>query len=136
MTAPQLFDRLSRSARTPSLRDAVVRDVLHLINSAARGARLVVDHESPVSRSILNFGDPPLAGFVGSDIDPKAMAAHIREIVQRFEPRVHERSVRVVPGGSAGSSFDLHCLGRDGEALSFRLVHDQLDARFRLETAS
>lgn len=84
-----------RAMSMTRLREAVLRDMRWLFNSA--GIDDVVDLEAfpEVRRSVLNYGLRSMAGKPVSSIDPQDVARRIRDVIMFFEPRLSR--VRVTP---------------------------------------
>ncbi|WP_341679338.1 type VI secretion system baseplate subunit TssE [Niveibacterium sp. SC-1] len=117
---PAVLDRLSSSApgraeqgANPhdirALRVAVLRDLGWLLNTTSLDATTDLSAYEHVSRSVLNFGVPPLAGKRISELNSQDLAFRLREAIQRFEPRL-------IP-----DSLDVRCL-TDIAALEHRNV--------------
>ena len=105
---PSLLDRLtdndperrqeSRDARvlSPSrLRDCVRRDLAWLLNTTHLKAMQPLDDHPLVSKSVLNFGLPDLAGRTTSTVDAATLEQAIRKVILDFEPRLVARTLRV-----------------------------------------
>jgi type VI secretion system protein ImpF len=105
---PSLLDRLtdndperkqeSRESRvlSPSrLRDCVRRDLGWLLNTTHLKATQSLDDYPHVSRSVVNFGLPDLAGKTASGVDSTLLEQAIRRSILDFEPRLVSRSLRV-----------------------------------------
>ncbi|MBB5412605.1 type VI secretion system protein ImpF [Paraburkholderia sp. HC6.4b] len=139
MSDLQLYNRLSRRIRRHSLEEVVADHLVDLMNHAIRGARMPVAHDSPAAHSVLNFGCPPMREAGVTKIDPSHVAAHICEVIRRFEPRV-------APGSTTVSArtenrrrlpqticFDVSMKARaDGAALNASLALDYLSGYFSL----
>lgn len=105
---PSLLDRLtdnepgkreeSRAQRvlsTKKLRDAVVRDVLWLLNTTKLEVTRDLSGYPDVRRSVVNYGVPDLAGVTASSVDGRALELQIREAIWNFEPRLKRSTVQV-----------------------------------------
>lgn len=93
--APQLYDKLSARTRNFSLSKSIARDLAELMNCSIRSAHMRARSDSPMANSVLNYG-VPLSPLLGDGmIDPERIAAHTREIMRRFEPRVVPASIQV-----------------------------------------
>ncbi|WP_211470851.1 GPW/gp25 family protein [Collimonas humicola] len=138
---PQLFSKLSMRAST-TLSDSIANDIVSLMNGAIRSARLRLSNGSLVAESVLNYGNPPLAVFGTSRIDPIRIAFHMRESLLLFEPRLDSSNLSVVhrPETDRGAAqtvyFDISAVSRaDGAPLKFRLALDYLSGSFNLARA-
>ena len=70
------------------LRAALLRDLGWLLNST-NASRQLDDTPLPhVRRSVLNFGIPPIAGQLFSEMDWKDIQAALRTAILSFEPRI------------------------------------------------
>jgi type VI secretion system protein ImpF len=109
---PSLLDRLTDAepqARRESpdrrvlslaqLRQAVLRDVGWLLNTAALDAAADLEEFSLVRASTLNYGVPDLTGRSLSGLDPVVIARMIRDALRAFEPRIIDPDVRLIAGG-------------------------------------
>ncbi len=105
---PSLLDRLtdlspdktqeSRDQRVLSmqrLREGVLRDLGWLLNSVNLSAVQDLDEYPEVSRSVLNYGMPDLAGHTASGVDVHALERLLRQAVLDFEPRLIRNTVKV-----------------------------------------
>jgi type VI secretion system protein ImpF len=84
------------------LKELVLRDLESLFNTESFTfvpLRLTVEpiddppalDDFPLARrSVINYGLPPLAGKVGSDMDLEALGREVAEIIRTFEPRLRE----------------------------------------------
>ncbi|WP_372623338.1 type VI secretion system baseplate subunit TssE [Falsiroseomonas sp.] len=99
-----------------ALREAVLRDLLSLLNTTATEADPTVGDAvlapfPAVRASVLNYGIPGLAGHVRTMDDLVALAREIERAIECYEPRL--RQVRVRPaqppagGGALASPVDL-----------------------------
>lgn len=70
------------------LRRALLRDLGWLLNATNASARLGNLNLPHVSRSVLNYGIPPLAGQLFSEMDWKDIQAALRTAILAFEPRI------------------------------------------------
>jgi type VI secretion system protein ImpF len=110
---PCLFDRLidenpenrleSRNQRIISLsryRDAVLRDLVWLLNASAHVEAEELDEFPEVEKSVFNFGKHGLSGLVASSLDPSNLEEEIARAIVQFEPRIIREtlSVRAVVG--------------------------------------
>src|SRR5581483_10945362 len=115
------------------------QELVGLMNCAIRGARLDVPADSPAAFSVLNYGNPPLLRPGDSNLDPARIAAHIRETMRRFEPRVSASGTQVrIRSDTDRSSakffyFDIATTARtDGSAIKIGLKLNYLNGFFCL----
>jgi type VI secretion system lysozyme-related protein len=107
---PSLLDRLTdddpgratepRESRVLSparLRECVRRDLTWLFNTTHLQSLQELDEVPLVSRSVLNYGIPDLAGRTASGLDTVELEQMIRQAILNFEPRLDRNSVRVRP---------------------------------------
>jgi type VI secretion system protein ImpF len=109
---PSLLDRLtddeptrqveSREQRVLSmnrLRESVLRDVSWLFNATQLETTEDLSDYPEVSRSVINFGVPGLAGVHVAGRDMRTLENEITEAIRRFEPRIlpDSMSVRIEP---------------------------------------
>jgi len=126
---PSLLDRLtdrepennreSRDRRVISennLRECVIRDLGWLLNTAHMAATEELDLFPSVSRSVLNYGVPDLAGVIASSMDTKLLERGLREAITRFEPRILAESLKI--------EVNLNKSATNHTALSFRIEAD------------
>ena len=105
---PSLLDRLtdeepesrqeSRDKRVMSfrrLREAVIRDLGWLLNTAPLSSDMDLDPYPETSGSVLNFGLMPFAGRSVSGIDVQGLERLIRQTISTFEPRILKNSLKV-----------------------------------------
>lgn len=98
---PALLDRLTdneptaRSERGESvyvnerrLRNALLRDLGWLLNATNASTQLDNTNLQHAKRSVLNYGIPPLAGQLFSEMDWKDIQAALRTAILTFEPRI------------------------------------------------
>ena len=91
----------SRDRRVVSLRrykEAVLRDLINLLNSKSHPSGDNIYEFGEAARSVLNYGIPDLCGKSISDIKPAEMEMQIQQAIQCFEPRISSNllSVRMV----------------------------------------
>src|SRR5262245_18395767 len=106
---PSLLDRLTdhspeerresieAAAQTGlQLKECVRRDLAWLLNtihmSATDGS---LDDFPEVSRSVLNFGIPDLAGQTLSGLDAGKLERSLKEVILQYEPRLLRRTVQL-----------------------------------------
>lgn len=113
------------------LREAVIRDLVWLLNTTNLETDEDLSLYPHVRRSVLNFGMPSIAGRTATSVDPQQAARRISDAIGVFEPRL--RRVSVTP--------ELTAERMDQRALSFKidaelwgqptpqrlLLHTQLD---------
>ncbi|HEX5661157.1 MAG TPA: type VI secretion system baseplate subunit TssE [Polyangiales bacterium] len=123
---PSLLDRLtddspdertetyhSRVIDEARLREVLRRDLSWLLNTTHLTSIEDLSEFPEVSRSVLNYGIPDLAGRTLSSVDPRKLEGLLKEAILRFEPRLLRNSltVRVVSGRTAaghnGLVFDI-----------------------------
>ncbi len=105
---PCLLDRLtddepqnrqeSRDRRVignQQFRRGVLRDLTWLLNSATRMDPESVAEFPEAGRSVLNFGIPDLCGLTTSSVEPVQVERMIRQAIERFEPRILPRTLKV-----------------------------------------
>jgi type VI secretion system protein ImpF len=105
---PSLLDRLvddnpeqlneSRDKRVMNvskLRDCVIRDISHLLNTHHMEGNTELDHYSEVPSSVVNYGISGLTGFSMHNIDIHATERQIRQAIINFEPRILKDTLKV-----------------------------------------
>ena len=105
---PCLLDRLtddapkkkseSRNQRVITLqryREAVLRDLLWLLNTHANSEQSGFDRFEEIPSSVLNFGVQNLAGMTVSSLNIDDMRFLLTEALQRFEPRILPDTVSI-----------------------------------------
>jgi type VI secretion system protein ImpF len=105
---PSLLDRLTddkpdvkqepREARVMSLkklREAVVRDLVWLLNAGNFEDSCDLSNFPHAARSVLNYGMPDLSGCTASSIDVSEMERILRQCIWDFEPRILRNTVKV-----------------------------------------
>jgi len=105
---PSLLDRLtddhpekkqeSRDRRVMSasrLREAVLRDLVWLLNTGSLEATEDLEDYPLVARSVLNFGMPELAGITSSSLIAGELEKAVRQAILDFEPRILRKTVKV-----------------------------------------
>ncbi|WP_179404211.1 GPW/gp25 family protein [Burkholderia guangdongensis] len=136
MNSHPLYSKLSTGCRNDSFGEVVCRHVADLMNCALRGARIDAPADSPAAYSVLNYGSPPLQVSGAFRVDPMRTAAHICEVIRRFEPRVDGSRTVVQPrlGDRPMRQmlyFDIRTTVRDGGAeLRVSLAFDYLNGFF------
>ena len=105
---PALLDRLrdddpthvkepaeSRVLSRTRLRDAVLRDLSWLFNTAKLGSSESLDAYPEVRRSVINYGLPVISGQTISSVDPVVLEAQVRSAIIDHEPRILAQTLRV-----------------------------------------
>ena len=105
---PSLLDRLiddnpeqlneSRDKRIMNinkLRDCVIRDISHLLNTHHLEANTDIEQYSEISSSVLNYGISGLTGFSMHNIDIHEADRQIRQSIINFEPRILKHTLKV-----------------------------------------
>jgi type VI secretion system protein ImpF len=105
---PCLLDRLtdanpesqkeSQNERIISLRryrEAVLRDLVWLLNSKARIPEEGLSEFPEAVRSVINFGSRDLCGLISSSMDLQDLEHDVAETIRRFEPRINPRTLVV-----------------------------------------
>ena len=90
------------------LRQAVLRDLEWLLNAAQIKQSLIMG-QAEVEASVLNFGLPAFSGETASEVAQQDVEASIRQVIERFEPRIDAASLEVRVS-TAGSILDSHNL--------------------------
>jgi len=91
----ELESRLERGLTLSMLRKAVVRDLGWLFNANNLGAVEALDDYPFVTRSVVNYGLPDLAGQTASGIDAEGLERIVRQAILDFEPRILPNSIKV-----------------------------------------
>ena len=123
---PSLLDRLtdgdpgSRAPESdrftfdlPEYRAAVFRDIGWLLNTISPSRPEEIEGLEDVSRSTLNYGMPALSGGVASGLDARLLERRMKEVIQRFEPRLIADTVKV--------QVEIETDTMDHRALTFRV---------------
>jgi len=105
---PALLDRLTdeepekkvegpdkRVLTKTQLKQAVLRDLVWLMNTTRLESSEDLSQMPKVQRSVLNFGLPALSGETASTLDPTDLERSVREAILAFEPRILPASLRV-----------------------------------------
>jgi len=105
---PALLDRLrddspshraeasdSRTLSRARMREAVLRDLSWLFNTARIDGSDPLDAYPEVRRSVLNYGLPVLSGQTLSSIDPTVLEGQVRQAILDHEPRILPSTVKV-----------------------------------------
>jgi len=78
------------------VREAVLRDISWLLNTAQRFTHADLPDAPNVLNSAVNYGVRDLTGVTASGLDLPELERQVRDALARFEPRVMPESVRVV----------------------------------------
>jgi len=105
---PALLDRLTdeepekkvegpdkRVLTKSQLKQAVLRDLVWLMNTTRLESSEDLSDVPNVRRSVLNFGLPALSGETASSLDPTDLERSVRDAILFFEPRILPASLRV-----------------------------------------
>ena len=105
---PALLDRLTdhephlRTERPDAvfvnesrLREALLRDLGWLLNARDAWDHVELEGLEHVQRSVINYGMPPLAGQLLSELDWGHVERSIRESILAFEPRILPKTLAV-----------------------------------------
>jgi len=105
---PSLLDRLTdlepssvkesssqQSMSQKQFKEAVIRDLGWLLNCVALDVCEDLDKYPEVKRSVLNFGLPDMAGHTSSNVIIRTMENTIKSVIQHFEPRIINNSLKV-----------------------------------------
>ena len=77
------------------LREAVMRDLSWLFNTACLGSSVSLQGCPEVARSVLNYGLPVISGQTISSIDPGVLEQQVRQAIVDHEPRILPQTLRV-----------------------------------------
>ena len=119
---PSLFDRLTdeeprkkkearpdQAINIDQYRQAVLRDILYLLNTCNLQAETMEQHlPRNVRSSTLNYGIPPLSGVNFSDIEWQDVEQNIKQAVIDFEPRIDSKSLQVIVNTEDDNNDALH----------------------------
>jgi len=124
---PCLLDRLtddepkkeseSRNQRVMGLqryREAVLRDLLWLLNTHADSQKNGFYRFEEIPSSVLNFGVQNVAGMTASSLHIDDMRFQLTEALQRFEPRIIPDTVSITAAADPDEM-------RHGRSLSFEI---------------
>lgn len=105
---PSLLDRLvdenpeqlneSRNKRimnVSKLRDCVIRDIGHLLNTHYMEGNTELEDYDEVRSSVLNYGISGLTGFSMHNIDVHSAERSIRQAIINYEPRILKNTLKV-----------------------------------------
>jgi len=76
-------------------KDAVIRDLVWLLNTAAAESTLDMSGFPDVKNSVLNYGMPDISGHMASSIDTKNLEKALKRVIYRFEPRIIMNSLNL-----------------------------------------
>jgi type VI secretion system protein ImpF len=99
-----------------SLRASIRRDLAWLLNTISFESAQRIDRHPRVQDSVLNFGVRDFAGRSHGVAAEREQAREIRRAIQRFEPRLDPKTLRVEPQGR-GDSPGKVCFLIEGEIL-------------------
>ncbi len=89
-------ERVGQAVLSPSeLRQAVVRDLGHLLNTTNLAATQDLQRYPLVAQSVLNYGVPALAGRTISGLDTQALKLALEQAIRTFEPRILPNTLEV-----------------------------------------
>lgn len=92
----ELEERLGRAVITEQqLRASVLRDLAWLLSTASLESVQDLEAYPEVKSSVVNFGVRGLAGWNASQLSPTRLENIVREAIQRFEPRILPKNLRV-----------------------------------------
>lgn len=112
---PSLLDRLIDDApmqtkeaperqvmRKDDIRNAVLRDLEWLFNTARLGGEVTADRFPEAARSVINYGLPAFSGQFASALRRMGVEASIKQVILDFEPRILPKTldVRLIFKGS------------------------------------
>lgn len=150
---PSLLDRLtdhhpdssveSRDSRVLSLRNlrqAVLRDLVWLLNATRLFSNAEMANYPQLTNSVINFGLPDISGVSISGLDLNEFERNIRQVIWDFEPRLQRSSVVVKAIINDSASYNKIMFDIEGdmwaqpypERLYLRTEFDLEDATFRL----
>lgn len=105
---PSLLDRLtdqnrqmhtesknSRVLSQEAFRQAVLRDLIWLLNTTNFEAVKSLDGFEQVKSSVINYGMPDYSGLTRSTVDPHELEKDIRTAIVNFEPRILSNTLSV-----------------------------------------
>jgi type VI secretion system protein ImpF len=76
-------------------KDAVIRDLAWLLNSAALEAVIDLEDFPAVRHSVLNYGMPDISGHTSSSIDTREMEKALKKAICEFEPRIIPNTLKL-----------------------------------------
>jgi type VI secretion system protein ImpF len=90
-----LESRDKRVIGSQQFRRAVLRDLSWLLNTSSRMEDDEAAEFPEVARSVLNYGVPDMCGLTTSTVDPTRVERMVRQAIERYEPRILSRSLKV-----------------------------------------
>jgi len=117
----------------PEYRAAVFRDLDWLLNAVSPARPEEIEGLEHVSRSTLNYGMPALSGGVASGLDARQLERRMREVIQRFEPRLIADTVKVLVEVEAGTMSHRALTFRVEGLLWAQPVPEQIYLRTKLD---
>lgn len=97
----------------PEYREAVFRDLGWLLNTVSPSRPEEIEGLELVGRSTLNYGMPALSGGMASGLDARQLERGMKDVIQRFEPRLIADTVKV--------QVEVETTKMDHRALTFRV---------------
>lgn len=76
-------------------KDAVIRDLAWLLNSAALESVIDLEDFPAVRHSVLNYGMPDISGHTASSIDTREMEKALKRAINEFEPRIIPNTLKL-----------------------------------------
>lgn len=105
---PSLLDRLrndepharqessdNRIMSLPRLREAVIRDLVWLLNTSNFTSVEDLTDYPEVAESVINYGMPVLAGSTISSVNTPTLERLLKQAIINFEPRINKNSLKV-----------------------------------------
>ncbi len=110
---PSLLDRLTDTAPTQKrdapdqqaltvaqMRQAVLRDIAHLLNTSNLGTLTDLEETPLVAKSTVNFGIPGFAGMLESSSRVGSLEDELADAIRAYEPRIRSETLRVRARGT------------------------------------
>ena len=91
----QQESRMKRVMSLPRYRQAVLRDLVWLLNTYANAEQEGLDEFEEVPSSVLNYGVQNGAGMTTTSISADEMRYRLTEAIQRFEPRIIANTISI-----------------------------------------
>ncbi|MEE4217164.1 MAG: type VI secretion system baseplate subunit TssE [Xanthomonadales bacterium] len=76
-------------------KDAVIRDLAWLLNSAALESVIDLEDFPAVRHSVLNYGMPDISGHTSSSINTREMEKALKRAINEFEPRIIPNTLKL-----------------------------------------
>lgn len=76
-------------------KEAVIRDLAWLLNSAALESVIDLTDFPAVQRSVLNYGMPDISGHTASSIVTREMEKALKKAIYEFEPRIIPNTLKL-----------------------------------------